>query len=120
MCKMMLAAAFSAFLRRMAKYGAFRYFMPISQSKLAPICFSAANRSGDPLIQRVSGDRVKKCITPQGDENRFGRFDRFDFDVMLRNVLPRKGTRTQSLISLPLLLLVKKCITPQGDENSFP
>ena len=92
MCKMMLAVAFLAFLRCMAKYGAFRYFMPISQSKLAPICFSAANRSGDPLIQRVSGDRVKKCITPKGDENPIFVL-LFVMQILLRNVLPRKGTR---------------------------
>ena len=37
--------------------------------------------------------------------------------IKLRNVLPRKGTRTQKYRLYKIRYRVKKCITPQGDEN---
>ena len=37
---------------------------------------------------------VKKCITPKGDENEIDRDSCVHAAVKLRNVLPRKGTRT--------------------------
>ena len=62
--------------------------------------------------------RVKKCITPKGDENSTGISFNSD-SIALRNVLPRKGTRTQvTRCPVQLPIFVKKCITPKGDENS--
>ena len=38
-------------------------------------------------------------------------------DRQLRNVLPRKGTRTKCNNLNAISPFVKKCITPKGDEN---
>ena len=79
-------------------------------------------RGREPPFTSLSGafNAVKECIIPQGDENLFsGRLVSVYF-LRLRNVLPRKGTRTYCLsCSLRDNHRVKKCIAPKGDENAF-
>ena len=62
---------------------------------------------------------VKKCTTPKGDENCQHLFQTV-FSAVLRNVLPRKGTRILSAEVFAVdihCFNVKKCITPRGNKN---
>ena len=82
------------------------------------MCYPERGRELGTELDSIEFYLVKKCVTPKGDENCQHFFYQLAITV-LRNVLPRKGTRT--LLSTHLnrsLNQVKKCVTPKGDENA--
>ena len=60
---------------------------------------------------------VKKCITPKGDENVKLPIESA-FIVALRNVLPRKGTRTDSQLEIAEVRELRNVLPRKGTRTT--